>query len=80
MWEKAELQFKIPIRNSIQKYVISAWPDLKSVIMEHLASADEVHLTADYWSTHVCNASCLGVTVHFNSPVNKKREMIAISS
>jgi hypothetical protein len=79
MWEEAEPQFKIPIRNTIQKYVNSAWPDLKSVIMENLASADEVHLTADYWSTRVSNASCLVVTVHFYSPVNKKREMFAIA-
>ena len=57
----------------------SAWPDLKSVIMENLASADEVHLTADYWSTRVYNASYLGVTVHFYSPVNKIREMFAIA-
>jgi hypothetical protein len=79
MWEEAKPQFKIPIRNTIQKYVNSARPDLKSVIMKILASADEVHLTADYWSTRVCNASYLGVTVHFYNPVNKKREMFAIA-
>jgi hypothetical protein len=79
MLEIAEPQYKVPTRNTVKKYMNNTWPKLKSVIMENLASASEVHVTADNWSTRACNASCLGVTVHFYSPLTKKRETFAIA-
>ncbi len=42
MLEIAEPQYRLPTRNTIKKYVISTWPNLKSVIMDTAAEAEEV--------------------------------------
>lgn len=79
MMELAEPQYKVPTRNTVRKYVNQTWPKFKSVIMESAAAAEEVHATADIWSTRACNSSCLGITIHFYSPGTKKRETYAIA-
>lgn len=79
LMELAEPQYKLPTRNTIKKYVNSTWPKLKTYIIEVAARAEEVHATADIWSTRACNASCLGITVHFYGPETKKRETFAIA-
>jgi hypothetical protein len=79
MLEIAEPQYRVPTRNTIKKFVNSTWPDMKAVIVGIAAEAEEVHLTADIWSTRACNASCLGITAHFYNPITKKRETFAIA-
>jgi len=79
MLEVAEPQYRVPTRNTIKKFVNSTWPDMKAVIVGIAAEAEEVHLTADIWSTRACNASCLGSTAHLYSPITKKRETFAIA-
>jgi len=79
LMEVAEPQFKVPTRNTVKKYVNFTWPKLKLAIIEKLAAAEEVHITSDIWSTRACKASCLGVTVHFYSPVTRKRETFVIA-
>jgi hypothetical protein len=79
LMELAEPQFKIPTRNTIRKQMNNVWPSIHAKILEKTARALEVHLTADIWSTRACNSSCLGVTLHFFDPVEKKRETFAIA-
>jgi hypothetical protein len=79
LMELAEPQFKVPSRNTIRKYVNCTWPKQKSAIIENAAMAEEVHATADIWSTRACNTSCLGITLHFYSPATQKRETFAIA-
>lgn len=79
MMELADPHYQVPTRNTVRKYVNCTWPKFKSVIMDSAARAEEVHATADIWSTRACNSSCLGITIHFYDPVTKKREAFAIA-